>query len=147
VEFALVVPVLITLVFGLIDFGLWFSNSLAANTGVREGARQGIVQNYGSCQELRCLADLTKSRTTTVAGTQFVKILAPGGWRRGADLVVCTQIQAGGLTGFTPLPSDGVIATSVTMRIEQDDMPPDDYDGTPYADPGAPVPWAGPCAG
>ncbi len=50
-EFALVVPVLLILVFGIIDYGLYFSNTLGARSGVREAARQGVVENFdaGDC--------------------------------------------------------------------------------------------------
>ena len=43
VEFALVAPILLLLVFGIIEYGLWFSDSLATRQGVREAARQGVV--------------------------------------------------------------------------------------------------------
>ena len=61
-EFALVVPVLLILVFGIIDYGLYFANSLGARSGVREAARQGVVENYdaGDCfgaQRLRTIGD------------------------------------------------------------------------------------------
>ena len=35
------------LVFGIIDYGLWFSDSLSTRQGVREAARQGVVANFG----------------------------------------------------------------------------------------------------
>ena len=36
VEFALVVPILFLLVFGIIDYGLYFSNSLATRQATRD---------------------------------------------------------------------------------------------------------------
>lgn len=44
VEFALVLPVLILVVFGIIDFGWLFFNKLAIENGAREGARYAAVQ-------------------------------------------------------------------------------------------------------
>ncbi len=41
VEFALVVPVLILLLMGIIDYGLFFTDRLAVKQGIREGARDG----------------------------------------------------------------------------------------------------------
>ena len=52
VEFALVVPILLLLVFGIIEYGLWFSDSLSTRQGVREAARQGVVANFGDVQQL-----------------------------------------------------------------------------------------------
>jgi Flp pilus assembly protein TadG len=45
VEFALVVPVLVLLVFGIINFGFLFSQQSSLNNGVREGARRAVVND------------------------------------------------------------------------------------------------------
>jgi Flp pilus assembly protein TadG len=50
VEFALVVPILIVLVFGIIDFGGLFAQQLALNNGVRQGARAAVVAGSPSTQ-------------------------------------------------------------------------------------------------
>ncbi len=44
VEFALVLPVLIVFVFGIIEFGLLMYNQQVITNASREGARAGIVQ-------------------------------------------------------------------------------------------------------
>jgi Flp pilus assembly protein TadG len=44
VEFALVLPILIVLVFGIIEFGLALYNKEVITNASREGARAGIVQ-------------------------------------------------------------------------------------------------------
>ncbi len=43
VEFAIVAPLLLTLVLGIVQFGLVFSNSLALTDAVRAGARAAVV--------------------------------------------------------------------------------------------------------
>lgn len=43
VEFALIVPILILLVFGIIQFGIAFNNQLAITHAAREGARLAAV--------------------------------------------------------------------------------------------------------
>src|SRR5689334_15249863 len=89
VEFALVVPVLLMILFGIIDYGLLFNNSLSVKQGVREAARQGVVANYGNAcsmtwstspstnvQRIGCTV---VDRTSAVNGTTYVKIKVPGG--------------------------------------------------------------------
>ncbi|NLP48073.1 MAG: pilus assembly protein [Clostridiales bacterium] len=44
IEFALVLPILLILVGGIIDFGWFFYNQSALNNSAREGARFAIVQ-------------------------------------------------------------------------------------------------------
>jgi Flp pilus assembly protein TadG len=129
VEFALVVPVLLMILFGIIDFGLLFNNSLSVKQGVREGARQGVVANYGSAcsmtwstlpsanmQKLGCTV---VDRTSAVTGTPYVKIKVPGGWVKGQSLVVCEMVKTSGVTGLTPMPSGGVATSKVEMSIEK----------------------------
>lgn len=51
VEFALVLPILLTLVFGIIDFGWIFGNQLIANNACREAARYTAVHYYESTSD------------------------------------------------------------------------------------------------
>jgi Flp pilus assembly protein TadG len=131
VEFALIAPILLLLVFGIIDYGLWFSDSLSAKQGVREAARQGVVANFGdpSCdltgatgdansQALMCTA---QDRIGGITGDAAVKVVAPSGWVRGGPLVVCAQIPVEVGTGLVPLPNDRVIRSQVEMAIEKVD--------------------------
>lgn len=127
VEFALVVPILLALLFGIVDYGLYFSSSLSATSGVQEAARQGVVKR---CNTMRCLADLVRVEAAPVAGGDtYVKINVirnppnPNRWSLGNDLRVCVIVAVDGITGLTPLPAGGTTRARVTMRIEQDDPP------------------------
>jgi Flp pilus assembly protein TadG len=46
VEFALVLPILLMLLLGVIQFGIAFNNYLAVTDAVRAGARQGAVARH-----------------------------------------------------------------------------------------------------
>lgn len=128
VEFALVVPLLIALLFGIIDYGMWFTDALSARQGVREAARQAVVEEFdptGACigSDLAKTACFTRSRTGAVGGTAYVKVrvIEPAGWAVGNQLQVCAIVLESGLTGLTPMPADAAVRTDVVMRIEQGD--------------------------
>lgn len=127
-EFALVVPVLALLVFGIIDYGLFLSDNLAVKQGIREAAREAVVSDRAACGggDLNCLADLAVDRIGAVGGATEVRVEVvrvdpvPGqdGWREGNAFLVCAVVMEDGLTGFTPIPDR--IYDSVRMRIEHD---------------------------
>lgn len=144
VEFALVVPILVALMLGIVDYGMWFGDSLNVRQGVREGARQAVVDDLTApgCTtgtDLAKAACITKKRIGAMGGQTYVKatVLKPDGtatteWKKGNHLLVCAMVKEEGLTGVTPMPSDAIITSSVQMRIENgvatrapyEDLPP-----------------------
>jgi Flp pilus assembly protein TadG len=127
-EFALVVPVLAALVFGMIDYGLFFTDSLGARDGARVAARQGSVEDFtGDCPDgyvgsgsarLSRLACSAVAQTGAIGGDTFVKITAPEGWDAGKNATVCVAVVEDGLTGFTPMPNDATVRARLQVRIE-----------------------------
>lgn len=51
VEFTLILPLLLLLVFGIIEFGLLMYNKAMLTNASREGARAGIVYNYDNVND------------------------------------------------------------------------------------------------
>jgi len=51
VELALVLPILLMLVFGIISYGTLFAQQLALNNGVRQGARLAVVEGSTALQK------------------------------------------------------------------------------------------------
>ena len=49
VEFALVVPLLFLILFGTIQYGLYFFDAQGTRNGVREAARLGVVKTFSAC--------------------------------------------------------------------------------------------------
>ena len=86
VEFALVVPVLLLLVFGIIEYGLWFSDSARRRQGVREAARQGVVGNFG---------------------TESCDLTGASGDANAQALMCTAQDRIGGITGDPAIMVDG----------------------------------------
>jgi len=122
VEFALVVPLLLLLVMGILDYGRFFFDSVSLRQGAREAARQAVVQVYGaSCTtgavgaKIACSA---KAASDVTIGTPKVYIPAvTGGWAQGKQLLVCMESKEQG-TGFVPLPAAGILRTKTYMSIE-----------------------------
>jgi hypothetical protein len=131
VEFALVVPILLTLVFAIIDYGLWFNNALSARQGVREAARQGIVANFAGAstctsgspaEQLACRTD---EFIGPVTGQAYTKVVTPATWAQGSELLVCSIVVTDGVTGLVPLPAGGSVQSATRMSIEVvPDTPP-----------------------
>jgi hypothetical protein len=127
VEFALVMPVLFLLLFGIIDYGIWFSESLAVRQGVRESARQAVVQTFDSTctagtdiQKVVCGA---KKQIQPFSGVAYAWVVVPSaGWKKGEPLTVCAVVKPDALTGFLPMPD--AIRSKIRMSIEVATPPP-----------------------
>jgi Flp pilus assembly protein TadG len=134
VEFALLAPVLFLVLFGIIDYGIWFADSISARQAVRDGARAGVVENFAGCgtpvtgADLANLACSVKTAMEPISGTAYVKIsvaTAPGSatsgaaWSPGNTLRVCAMTQHTSLMPLVPFPANGISSTKVEMPIEQ----------------------------
>jgi Flp pilus assembly pilin Flp len=119
VEFALVIPVLCLLVFGIIQFGLLFRDYLALTDAVRVGARQAAVS--------RSLPDpvgSTEARVRSAAGDLdgseldvAVTPADPLAWTQGGDVTVSAsypyEISLLGL-----VVKSGQLTSQTTERVE-----------------------------
>lgn len=132
VELAIVLPILITILAGIMDFGILFTETMAMRQGVGSGVRQGIVAQPGTSSTCsitgasaastptKQLICLTKSRIGLDATSSRTKILFPGIKTKGGSLIICAQYpMTSATTLFDPL-LDGVTKSKVEMRIEQD---------------------------
>jgi Flp pilus assembly protein TadG len=134
VEFALVAPILFTVMFGIIQYGMWFNDSLNTRQGVREAARMGVVANYGastacaSMTEMNRLACETVQQIDALTGVEYVKTSAAS-WSQGEPLVVCAFVKTDGGVGLLPMPNDGWIFSRTEMSIEEALTEPDPLSG------------------
>ncbi len=126
VEFALVFPILMLVVFGILQYGLYFFDAHGTRTGVREAARLGVVMTEPSgcsgayLDKIRCA---TKQQVDSISGPIAVRVVAPQQWEKGDPLVVCAEVQSNVL-GLLPMPNDGLIRSKTQMSIEVDSPAP-----------------------
>ncbi len=66
VEFALVVPLLLVIVFGIIDFGVVFGQSLSLNNAARDAARYSVVRQIDGSPSRSCYDTLARTRAASV---------------------------------------------------------------------------------
>ncbi|MGN0064610.1 MAG: TadE/TadG family type IV pilus assembly protein [Nocardioides sp.] len=103
VEFALVMPVLLILVFGIIDFGLYFNRYAAVSNAAREGVRSASLgAKTGDINAVvkDFLSDLNTDEQIQVQ----VSCKTPTGGN-------CTSFDAGAVSGGT---------ATVTVTVTQD---------------------------
>jgi hypothetical protein len=127
VEVAIVLPLLLLLVFGIIEFGLAWFDKQSVTQGIRETTRQGIVANFdggiAACasgtpaQQLACQAE---SRID-VRGARVSVVGPPAANEVGEELTVCAAVTYEAITGMlNPFLDGRTLSSSVTMRVEQD---------------------------
>jgi Flp pilus assembly protein TadG len=138
VEFALVVTLFLMMIFGVIEFGIDYSNYIAVRNGEREGARLAVVNdinNAPSCQvdgstytppatpatttdAAKALICKTKSRIGLDASKVKVEIVA--GANPGDSVEICASYPVSTITGLVaPFVSGKQLVARVTMRLEQ----------------------------
>lgn len=132
VEMALVLPILVLLLAGVVDFGLVFNDLMAMRQGVGAGVRQGIVAQAGSSggctitgaagatTETRKLMCLTKGLVGLDEAQSRTMVSFPGSKVRGGTMILCQQYPLESATTMFDALMGGELKAKVEMRIEQD---------------------------
>lgn len=120
VEFALVSSVLILIIFGVLQYGLYFHDTLTADDAVRAAARTAVVEGGTSACGGSFSWTVVKCSADDLVGNPdaAVKVSAPQGWATGDPLIVCVQFKSSGAFGFLPMPHGGYVHASLEMAIE-----------------------------
>lgn len=119
VEFALVVPMLLLLVFGLIQYGLYFGALQGGSAAAREAARSASVGNPTSCDAFR--SEIEATLTSMQSGN--VKISrtysSTGPVKVGDDVTVSVAFDSIDLgLPLVPFISGGRVEQSAITRVE-----------------------------
>ena len=140
VEAAVALPLLLSVLFGIIDFGSVSNDWISVRQGARDGLRQAIVNtrpagpNGGvwGCpivattapvvgSDAERLVCFTKDRVGLDQNMTRVKILFAAPYKAGQPVKICVQYTASSLTGFySPLLNNKVLNTQAESLIEQD---------------------------
>lgn len=115
VEFAIVLPLLLLLLFGIIEFGWLFAMNLDVKHGAREGARLAAVD------ELSDAGDVCDRMDVAAVSGQTLVSADRTGTNIGDDIQVTVETPAETLTGFLDwaVPAGTMLESTVTIRVEQ----------------------------
>jgi Flp pilus assembly protein TadG len=125
VEFALVMMPLVALVFGLIQYGLYFWAYQGGSDIARSASRVAAVDdvNTYTCDAFRSdirdqINGLGDASTATITRT-YVDTTAPAGVSVGDKVMVSVQFKSIDLHfPFVPFIRDGVVKSSSTARVD-----------------------------
>jgi Flp pilus assembly protein TadG len=117
-EFALVLPIIALLLFGVIQFGITFNNYLTLTDAVRAGARKGAVARHLTTnREAAVEQAVTDAATDLKLSDLDVTVGVSPGWEQGADVTVtATYPYSIKLLGVGI--KQGRLSSSTTERVE-----------------------------
>lgn len=116
-EFALVLPILTVLLFGIVQFGIAFTNSLAVTDATRAGVRAATVARTAPDPAGEAVRAVRQSAPNLDQTLLTVSVTAPSGWRRGAPVTVATSYPFR-ISLFGAAVRTGRLQSQTTGRIE-----------------------------
>lgn len=120
VEMALLLPLLLLLIFGIIDFGRMLNAQIAVTEAAREGARAAVIENSGSAAESRVakvvtgatvvvLPDSTPCDGTSISADATVNVSAPFEFVTPVGAIAAMFTGPSGFGGDVTLTGTGVM--------------------------------------
>ncbi len=116
VEFALVAPLLFLILFGIVQYGMAFKNSITLSDAVRTGARQATVSRNAPDPIATTKASVVGAASDLDTSKLNVTVTAPP-WQPGATVTVtATYPYSINLLGIVV--ASGNLKSSTTERVE-----------------------------
>lgn len=112
VEFALVVPLLVALLFGILQYGYYFWSIETASATAREAVRRYAVGTQQACTEQEA-----KSNARSAALSEVTVSAPPVAPKVGEVITVTVSFQTLDMH-LVPVPGDGWITQSASARVE-----------------------------
>jgi hypothetical protein len=114
-EFALVLPLLVVLLFGIIQFGITFNNYISLTDAVRAGARKGAVGRHLDDPVGETVAQVRKSGGD-LDGAEL-QISVESTWMRGEEVTVTASYPYKIKLFGIPV-QQGRMSSTTTERVE-----------------------------
>lgn len=117
-EFALVLPILVLLLFAVVQFGVVFHNYITITDAARVGARKGAVALYGKTSPASAAEAAARASAANLdQGDLTVAVSASPSWQKGSDITVTASYPYEiSLLGIAV--QSGDVTSSTTERIE-----------------------------
>ena len=119
VEFALVAPVFLLLVFSLFEFGRMMMVQQSLTNAAREGCREAVLATTINSSDVdKAVRDYLQSITSKATNTGTVRVTVPAGLAdcaAGTELTVAVQVDYKDVT-WIPL---GYLGLNPTIHAEQ----------------------------
>ena len=116
VEFALILPVLLALVLGLIEFSLVFNSQISMTNAAREGARHMAIHNNQAEAKLKAV-DAAESSTVDPALDTSEVVISPSVCAKGETVTVTIEHDQDLITGFFPFLGDSITLTGQGVML------------------------------
>jgi Flp pilus assembly protein TadG len=117
-EFALVLPILALLLFGVIQFGITFNNYITLTDAVRAGARKGSVARHLTENREAAIKQTVYDAATDLKGQDLnVTVGVSPGWEQGADVTV-TATYPYNINLLGVVVKKGQLTSTTTERVE-----------------------------
>jgi Flp pilus assembly protein TadG len=114
-EFALVLPMLALLLFGVIQFGIAFNHYITLTDAVRAGARKGAVARYLTDPEASTVAQVRASATDLKPADLNVEV--ESSWQPGEEVRVRATYPYS-ISLFGVVVQSGLLTSETTERVE-----------------------------
>ena len=116
VEFALVIPILCVVLFGVIQFGILYKNYVTLTDATRTGARKAAVSRHEADPVAATVAKVQSSASGLDLAKLNVTVTATA-WEHGGDVTVtATYPYNVNLLGFVV--ASGALKSQTTERVE-----------------------------
>jgi Flp pilus assembly protein TadG len=117
VEFALVLPIICLLLFGVIQFGILYKDYVTVTDAARAGARKAAVSRLESNPEGATEAKVRAAAADLDQAKLTVSVVASPAWEHGADVTVEAKYPyAVNLLGLVV--ASGQLKSTTTERVE-----------------------------